>query len=86
MQTVHHNHLKLCTSPKSNKRSNTSDSVNELEQNEPQQVIANQKEDDLLIGIIPNTDSESHRGRPARNRHPPNRYGNAILDYDSLIP
>ena len=34
MLTVYHNHLKPCTSPKSNKRSSPSDSVNDVEQNE----------------------------------------------------
>ena len=37
IQAVHHNHLKLCTSPKS-----------KLEQNEPHQVIASQKEDEHI--------------------------------------
>ena len=84
--TVHHNRLKPCTFPKSNERLNTPNSPIEPKQNKLPQPAANHQANEPLIGIIPNMDSETRRGRPARNRHPPNRYGNAIIDYDNLMP
>lgn len=83
MQTVHHNRLKPCTSSKSHGSPSTLDNAN---QSESQQLSTNQVADEPLIGAVPNIDPDPHRGRPARNRCPPNRYGNAILDYDNLIP
>lgn len=86
MQTVHHNRLKPCTSSKTNETPNTADTTEQPEQSEAQQSTTSQPAYEPLIGTVPNIDPELPRGRPARNRRPPNRYGIAVLDYDSLIP
>ena len=87
MQTINHNRLKPCTS--NNGSRDSSGAMVNSKQNETQQA-ENQPEpsDEPLIGIIPNDNSgsETNRARPTRNRRPPDRYGDTVYDYDTLIP
>jgi hypothetical protein len=86
---VHHNRLKRCTTspPESPSKSKEQDNSNNqgLDDSEERPQM-NAGED--LIAIIPTELEENcqQSQRPRRNRHPPNRFGDNVYDYDNLIP
>ena len=85
---VHHNRLKLCTSPTESSTESTTCGPTDIKQQEDSTESHQWNADDDLIAIIPADSGEStpQFRRSQRSRQPPDRFGNNVYDYDDLIP
>ena len=85
---VHHNRLKLCTSP-TNSSTEVAPSPTDVDDQEESRGLQERDTVEDLIAIIPASSGESSTlqpQRPQRNRRPPDRFGNNVYNYDDLIP
>ena len=87
---VHHNRLKLCTSPMNTPTEVTCCPTDVNDQKESRELQEQNAEEDL-IAIIPANSANSGESTPQprrsqRNRQPPDRFGNNVYDYGDLVP
>ena len=85
--TVHHNRLKPCYTPKETVEASATTPEAQPLLEEPTTGSQNTETREPEIGVIPDQEiDDDNSQRPRRNRRPPNRYGDAVYDYDELIP